>query len=216
MTSRSSPDWLVELLSHERDARPISATERDELAEALAAAVEPQPLDEDLNGQLIQRALQLPGTAASEDPLGPASIDEIRAAEATRMSLETDPLVMALRAAHHPAPLEPTAQRQRIEAVVGARRVPRTSAVQAKKVWFWSTTSIAAAAGFWFYLSSESPQMTLKPAPLARLELAHCRTTQPLFNGPFENTRASQRIDRIAQVRAQDLRDNRYALWGVK
>ena len=47
--------------------------------------------------------------------------------------------------------------------------------------------------------------------------LVPVRSTQSLFHEPFARTGGeSARIDRIASARAADLRDNRFAAWGVK
>lgn len=52
--------------------------------------------------------------------------------------------------------------------------------------------------------------------PNGGVALAKVRTTQPLFSEPFKTGETSARIDRIASARASDLRDNRFAKWGVR
>ena len=42
------------------------------------------------------------------------------------------------------------------------------------------------------------------------------RSTQALFDQPFERGQATARADRIAVARTADLRQNRFARWGVK
>ena len=59
-----------------------------------------------------------------------------------------------------------------------------------------------------------------EPAEFARAAVArpvlHARSTQPLFREPFRAQGGeSARVDRIAMARASDLRDNRFARWGV-
>ncbi len=50
---------------------------------------------------------------------------------------------------------------------------------------------------------------------LRAFALAQSRSTAPLFQADSAGA-ASSRIDRIASARSRDLRDNRYALWGVR
>lgn len=46
--------------------------------------------------------------------------------------------------------------------------------------------------------------------------LAQSRSTQELFREPFRADQGSARIDRIAMARSGDLRENRFARWGVR
>lgn len=71
------------------------------------------------------------------------------------------------------------------------------------------TAGLALAASIFLVLTTGGTRGS--EAPLARV-----RTTQPLFSEPFKPGETSARIDRIASARASDLRDNRFAKWGVK
>ena len=55
-----------------------------------------------------------------------------------------------------------------------------------------------------------------KPTETDGAKLAQSRSTQELFREPFHGDQASARIDRIAMARAGDLRENRFARWGVR
>jgi hypothetical protein len=70
---------------------------------------------------------------------------------------------------------------------------------------------LAVAAAFALFVARASD-----PAREAPPALARSRTTQALFREPFEPNRTSERIDRIAEARERDARENRYALWGVR
>jgi hypothetical protein len=70
--------------------------------------------------------------------------------------------------------------------------------------------SLAAGAVLVFGGSHE------RPADVAA-SLTPTRSTQALFDEPFARTGGqSARIDRIASARAADLRENRFARWGVR
>ncbi|WP_394820855.1 hypothetical protein [Pendulispora albinea] len=66
--------------------------------------------------------------------------------------------------------------------------------------------------------AAAAPMATAMQAPgTGEAKLAVARSTQPLFGEPFPTTGGtSARIDRIARARASDLRDNRFARWGVR
>jgi hypothetical protein len=60
------------------------------------------------------------------------------------------------------------------------------------------------------------PRQADAPAPDLRiLAQVQSRSTAPLFRVGSEGA-TSSRIDRIASARSRDLRDNRYAQWGVR
>ena len=62
-----------------------------------------------------------------------------------------------------------------------------------------------------------SPESTPAAPELAAAPLLRSRSTQDLFPEPFpRGERASRRVDRIASARARDLRENRFAEWGVR
>jgi hypothetical protein len=79
-------------------------------------------------------------------------------------------------------------------------------------------TALSLAAGAIVVLGQMGAQeetAALRRTP--RVQMVQTRSTQPLFEEPFARTGgASARIDRIAMARAGDLRENRFAKWGVK
>jgi hypothetical protein len=62
----------------------------------------------------------------------------------------------------------------------------------------------------------EPPATPTAPAP-PPVDAKRARSTAELFDAPFARQGGeSARIDRIASARASDLRENRYAMWGVR
>ena len=218
MTSRSNPDWLKQLIADEGDASLIEVQERDVLFDALQAAADPRPLDAQRHQQLLQNAL-LGSTAtrgdSEENPLEPASDEELAAALKTREQLEFDPLASLLRTAYRPSPLSPSVE----QAIRGAAlRPPRSAAATPSyvpRMVVWSAFALTAAAAVWMVIPKAlfESESSFSQGPQAKLNLS--RTTNPLFQQPFAASKPTERIDRIAQVRQKDLRDNRYALWGL-
>jgi hypothetical protein len=207
----------------------LGAAEEAELAEALRAAFAPTELSRERHAALLAFAL--------EDPLAPASADELRESERLRQALETGDdghadaaLARALRSAVSPPPLA-GATRERAEAVVRQRGdapepnspKSRSAAEPRRNVIFvtFGAVALAAAAGFALMLarpsaeSAPSADLALTNAP-PRPELLQSRTTGELFHERFEAGATTARIDRITSARARDLRENRYALWGVR
>ncbi|MEI9950878.1 MAG: hypothetical protein WDO74_18360 [Pseudomonadota bacterium] len=76
-------------------------------------------------------------------------------------------------------------------------------------------SALALAAAVLLRLTTEL-RTSSAPAPdLASLALAQSRSTAALFQRDSGGA-PSERIDRIASARSRELRDNRYALWGVR
>ncbi len=76
------------------------------------------------------------------------------------------------------------------------------------RVAFGAVTALSLAAAVVFAIVQAPP---IEPSPA----LAQSRSTQELFREPFHGE-ASARIDRIAMARSSDLRENRFARWGVR
>jgi hypothetical protein len=74
---------------------------------------------------------------------------------------------------------------------------------------------LAAAAAVLLTLSPQRESRAPSP-DLQVLALAQSRSTAPLFRATASALAPSSRIDRIASVRERELRENRYALWGVR
>ena len=154
------------------------------------------------------------------DPDAPPSAEELAAAEDLRLALE-DPahanedaeLLRAVGLAAHSAPaLDPAAQHAAEQAALArfdqlkARRTRGT----VLRVTFGLGVAFAAAAALALVLGRPTPK------PSAEVELVRVHSTQELFSQRFEPQGGeSARIDRIAIARAADLRENRFARWGV-
>jgi hypothetical protein len=207
----------------------LDPAEEAELAEALRAAFAPAALSPERHAALLAFAL--------EDPFAPASADELRESERLRQALETGndhhadaALARALRSAVSPPSLTGEA-RERAEARVrplGDAPEPNSTkservAEPRRNVVFvtFGAVALAAAAGFVLMLARPSAEPPAS-AELARTnagprpELLQSRTTGELFHERFEAGATTARIDRITSARARDLRENRYALWGVR
>ncbi|HEY2514228.1 MAG TPA: hypothetical protein VGI39_25350 [Polyangiaceae bacterium] len=164
------------------------------------------------------------------DPDAEPTPEELAAAGALRDALEDaarpDPLADFARAAalaHAPRPLEPDAHRAILEQAIARGEARRT---QARRRWTRvafggaaGALAMAATALLWVSTSMR-PQSAAAPvvqAAIAAEPLAPLRSTQSLFREPFARAGgASARIDRIALARGSDLRDNRFAAWGVR
>lgn len=159
-----------------------------------------------------------PRLAILDDPDAPPTEDELREARALAEALETstaphdDALFLkSLVHAHAPerAALDP-AVHERIVAGAIARAPRRRSGARVVRLVFGGglAAAVAIAASVLFFLGS--PRESAPPS------LAQSRSTQELFREPFGGQEASARIDRIAMARGGDLRENRFARWGVR
>jgi hypothetical protein len=145
-----------------------------------------------------------------DDPDAPPSEEEIRESERLREALE-DPskesaeadLLRAVKNAAAPKALA----KDDLEAAVDRGLARERSSGVVIRVAFGAGLIVAAAAAIVFFVGR---------GPVATPELARARSTQELFTERFEARGGeSARIDRIAIARAADLRDNRFARWGV-
>jgi hypothetical protein len=202
------------------DLDPIDPNEESELTpeveealiQALSMAWQPRELDAAVNEALIAAAL--------EDPLAPATEEELVASERLRRALEGeghDPdaeLARALRHAGSPKPLDQLTAERVLQKTVG--RSSREKRGNVVYVAFGGVTAVLAiAAAFLLFLG---PALDQDRAGERALDLARSRSTAALFKSPddFEATVTTTRVDRIASSREKDLRSNRYALWGVR
>jgi len=145
----------------------------------------------------------------------PPTEEELVESERLRRELEvkdsTHPDAELARALHHavdPRPLDELAHRRILDRVVP------------KRPWRWYQRSevyiaFAAAAAVLIAFFSLRTQNGTQSAPPASLVEAH--TTQALFKDAFPREgETSKRMDAIVASRNRDLRNNRYARWGVK
>jgi len=179
----------------------MNGADRDEaLCAALRAAWQPQELDPSRHAEILARAL--------EDPLAPPTeaelADSVRLREALDGGLDHPgaELAKALRASWDPSELARGAELLR--SAVASRT--RGQVVRAA---FGGAAVLALAAGLALVVGgiSRSGQVAT---------LAASRTTSSLFSGKFLLRETSGRLDAIAQARSRDLRENRFARWGVE
>lgn len=190
-----------------RDALDDQAIPSDEaeVARALSAAWSP--------GELGVDELEAIVAAAVEGGSREGAAELARALDGAAPTTAEAELAVALRNAWAPRALDEAENAALVAKAIGASSDARASserrAVVVRVAFGASVSVLALAASVLLFVNvtgEESPA-----APLART-----RSTQPLFSEPFRPGEASARIDRIALSRASDLRDNRFARWGVK
>jgi hypothetical protein len=157
----------------------------------------------------------------SEDLDAPPSEEELRAAESLRESLEPGParegrdpdaeFAEAVRSAARPSRLSTDRHRRLLDRSLAAPSKGRVIYVV-----FGGVASLAAmAASVALVMRSAAPSTSA--ALEARPAMAVSRSTAGLFPEGIPVTGGtSDRVDRIAYARAQDLRENRFARWGVR
>ena len=157
-----------------------------------------------------------------DDPDAPPSEEELTASARLRDALE-DPshalgqnaeadLARALALAHAPRDIDPKEHKAIVERAIveGTRRAKKQQRGVVIRVTFGVSAIVAVAASILLFFNMRVP------APAA-LELAVTRSTQSLFPERFPQVGGeSARIDRIAMARSADLRENRFARWGVR
>jgi hypothetical protein len=196
----------------EGETLELDAATESALAEALRAAWAPRTLDPALNELLIEAAL--------EDPLAPASEAEIVESERLRDALEGKGehpdalLARALRTANTPAPLSNERANQLVPELSSPRRSSNVVYVAFGAV--AATAMAAAAAAMLFLAPVEHEPAAATAVSVPNPTLAQSRSTTALFHEKFATEDTSGRIDRIAAVRARELRQNRYAQWGLR
>lgn len=191
------------------------------LAEALAAAVRPEAIDPKRHASVLTAAFAAHGDATH--PLAPPSPEERMAASRLARALEhgsNDAGAALLRdlAAITPGADAATsgaaserALRRALDQVPA--RPARSNVVFA---WFGGAAAVlAAAAAVSLVIGDPEPAGRTR----SRTAFAESRSAAPLFAEQLAagaELSASARIDRIASVRARELRDNRYLAWGVR
>jgi hypothetical protein len=158
-----------------------------------------------------------------DDPDAPPSAEEIAEAERLRDAL-ADParvhegatLARAVALAHEPRAIDPGEHQAIVErAIAAATKGKRATGGRVIRVVFGVAAALSAAAALLLVIGRSAERSARPEMPATAL--APVRSTQPLFHEPFARIGgASDRIDRIAMARAGDLRDNRFALWGVR
>ena len=212
-------------------AEALTSEAEAALTEALLCAYRPAALDSDVNEALIELAL--------ESPLRPASDEERAESERFRRALEgrgEHPdlgLVQGLLEAHRTSRSDPPhlaeLSDRALDRALG--RAPVRVAAPTKKgnvifVSFGVVTALAAAAAVLlvvlFPTEGRTPSAAAPAAaPAGAMVVAQAppltqsRSAEALFDGKFERDHTTERVDRIASVRARELRQNRFQQWGV-
>jgi hypothetical protein len=160
-------------------------------------------------------------------PDAPPTEDELREARALAEALESTTAseggpshraddaaflhAVALAEGTHVADLDPEKNARLVERALAraAANVPeKRREGRVIRVTFGAVTALSLAAAVMFAIVKAPPS---EPSPA----LAMSRSTQELFREPFHGE-ASARIDRIAMARSSELRENRFARWGVR
>lgn len=202
----------------EDDLSPLPPEQEAALLTALSAAWRPSELSPSLNERLIEMAL--------EDPLAPPSEAELVESERLRGALddgtphEDAALLHGLRAGVgegfeedlRDAALERALERALPSDARKAEPKRRSNVIYAV---FGAGSLVAAAAAALLLVTTraQAPQASLAEAPS---EYARPRSTATLFSERFDTQDTTARMDAIASARSRDLRDNRYAAWGVR
>ncbi len=160
-----------------------------------------------------------------DDIDAPPSEEELIAAKSLRALLEPGAaelgqhpdaeLAQAVRSAARPAALAPGRHRRILDRSLASRSKGRVIYVV-----FGGVASLTAMAAS-FALVMRQADAPSSAATVAALEappaMALARSTAQLFPEGIPVTGGtSDRVDRIAYARAQDLRENRFARWGVR
>jgi hypothetical protein len=190
----------------------------DPLVSALRAAYVPARLDAIDHDALIDRALGLGVMDAPASPVERASAERLREATMHPRSDDRDePLVEvfdALEAAYRPRSIDPLRNELLISRAL-KRSSERTTGRRVLPIVTAAVLGVTAmAAGFALYFRT-GPDKPVAVAP----SLQRSRSAADLFDAATPFPRAggeSARVDRITTVRATELRNNRFAMWGVR
>jgi hypothetical protein len=157
-------------------------------------------------------------TQGDPGPDAPPTETELREARALAAALEGDAgpsedatflrTLTIANAAPEAFPLSSELNERLVSRALSAKAGSAPTRGRVIRVLFGGAVALAAAAALVFLVG--------KPPELESAKLAQSRSTQDLFREPFRGDEASARIDRIAMARAGDLRENRFARWGVR
>ena len=173
------------------------------------------------------------GERGPQDPDAPASDEELRAAARLRSALEAGDdlrgahatrvqspemaLVESLRAAASPRDLDPSRHQQILARALAPRQAQGAlSGVRRNRKLGGAGRGVRIVHG-----PAQSPlahePLESRAQSAAGPTVAVSRSTTALFPDGIPATGGtSERVDRIAFARAQDLRENRFARWGVR
>jgi len=199
------------------DAPELDAAEELRLSELLRNAFRPGEIDPQRHERLLSAAL--------EDPFAEPSPEELVESERLRQALDGGPdhedlrLARALSAAFAPSIDRPLADALR-DTRRGEPSLPaKTARAGHGQLIFYRfaavSTALAVAAAVLLRLTAPAHESSAPAPDLTTLALAQSRSTAGFFRAESAGA-PSERIDRIASARGRELRDNRYALWGVR
>ncbi len=160
---------------------------------------------------------EMTATQGDLGPDAPPTETELREARALAAALEGDAgpnddaaflrTLAVTNAAPEAFALPRELNERLVSRALSAKAEPKPTGRVIRVVFGGGAVALAAAAAFVFLLGKPEPETA---------KLAQSRSTQELFREPFRGDQASARIDRIAMARAGDLRENRFARWGVR
>ncbi len=193
---------------------PLAPDEEKALLAALAAAWRPGELDPAVNERLLEMALEDPFAEPSDEEraesarLRDALEQGTPHADASLLKVLGAPFMGPNRSASPDAAVE----RAVASALGGAVTPPakRTNVVYAAFGAASAVLAVAAAALLFVGFSRSAS------APSAASAFVKPHSTAAMFEGRFETGDTTARMDLIASARSRDLRDNRYATWGVR
>ena len=192
--------------------------EEDALLATLEAALRPAELEPRVNERLIEMAL--------EDPCAEASPEELIESARLREALDQGTpnadasLLRALGAPFGAGGLVASAGDEaaraaaRKAALASSTAAPRRSKSNVVYAMFGAGSALVAAAAA-VALSVGAPRSRV-PASVEASVYVKPHSTAPLFAGRFETGDTTARMDLIASARGRELRDNRFATWGVR
>ena len=194
--------------------------EEEALLAMLEAALRPTELDPRANQRFIELAL--------EDPAAEPSPEELLEAARLRDALDQGTpnadasLLRALRAPFSAASDENHAgdsaahARALAAALPSSTTRPRRSKANVIYAIFGAGSALAAAAAVVTLFVGAPRGGFPAPASVEASVYVKPHSTAPLFAERFQTGDTTARIDLIASARGRELRDNRFAAWGVR
>jgi len=204
MSDRTRPD-------SEADLPELSAAEELRLNELLRSAVRPSEIDPARHERLLLAAL--------EDPFAQPTEAELVESERLRRALDGQGEHQDLRLARAlSAAFAPSLDRPLPAPSLAPRSSPPKLGRGQVIVYRFAAVATALAVAALVLLritTTTRPESSAAAPELSAFSLAQSRSTAAFFRADAAGA-PSERIDRIASARSRELRDNRYALWGVR
>lgn len=179
--------------------------ELDTLAAALPRDTPSLALDDEALHRRAMARMLAHESLAELEPEPPADEIELQAAAALAARLHEDEWVAALRHAHTPTAVRELRHAALLRDTLAAWRPARTT------LWAGAVSGLAAAAALLLWVTFDAPPA--QPTTDDTGSWSVSRSTEPLVTGPLAVVGASQRLDRIADARQHDYRDNRFRRW---